>query len=496
MSTKSKEILTEEAKRPSNERSGQIIKDFILFWNSKEDTNSISILSNSAQRSNKLLEFHFGKSPTVNGKCKTSCTVCIDGIKIVTKLGKSKKKAKQHCADAAYTILKKRQPTSGCFHSINTVGQKRRSSDVAVGSKEMAKKTRLLIKENTSVEKVSCSSRQDHFDPPTRNLYPEIPKENLGHQLLKRMGWTGGGLGRQGNKGRVEPVMHAMIRRRQGLGVNLRKEPGWKLSNQLRNIHVEPSETSNFIQPSAVTTIKPVCNVQSSVTATIQPFAATTSKSVNIIQPSSATMKPVCNMPSATTTIQPASTPSKYVPNTIQPSFATPKPSTYTCKTSKSVIEKQLSHVTSKPIDVIDVDMVTVSGASKSVIDKQLSHVTSKPVDVIDVDMVTASGALKSVIDKQLSHVTSKPVDVIDVDMVTAPTNAIRNVKIETSVKSPLINIVLNFVKSSQKELRLSNLITRESRISLFRLCDAHGLQFQSFIKAKKRKIIISKPED
>ena len=137
-----------------------------------------------------------------------------------------------------------------------------------------------------------------------------------------------------------------------------------------------------------------------------------------------------------------------------------------------------------------------MSGASKSVINKQLSHVTSKPVDVIDVDMVTVSGASKSVIDKQLSHITSKPVDVIDVDMVTAPTNAIRNAKIGTSVKSSLLNTVLKFLKSSQKELRLSDLLTKESRISLFRLCDARGLQFQSFIKAKKRRIIISKPED
>ena len=511
--------------------SEQIIENFTLYWNSKEDTNSISILDTSAELSKKLLEFRFGKFSMVNGEflhgdadvqgeIEHSCTVCIDGIKIVTQLGKSKKIAKQHCADAAYTILKERQPSVDISVSISTVGQKRQSSDVAVGSKEMAKNPTFFIKENTSVEKVCCPSGQDQLSPPTTNLYPEIPKENLGHQLLKRMGWNGGGLGREGNEGRVEPIMHGMIRRRQGLGVELRKQPGWKQSAVTTN-----NPVSNFVQPSSATTIRPVCNVQSSMTATIQPFAAIPSKSVNIIQLSSATMKPLCSiMPSATTTIQPAYKTSQSVIDVdmlFQPTstnLASNGAAPHSPLMSNKLVFKPkttVSPVPSKPVasnvkvslpipsnSVRNMATSTqsvrngMSGASKSVINKQLSHVTSKPVDVIDVDMVTVSGASKSVIDKQLSHITSKPVDVIDVDMVTAPTNAIRNAKIGTSVKSSLLNTVLKFLKSSQKELRLSDLLTKESRISLFRLCDARGLQFQSFIKAKKRRIIISKPED
>ena len=665
-STRSKDVLPEEAKRPEDKHNGQIIKDFTLYRNSKKDTNSICILNNSAQRSKKLLKFHFGTQGPVEGLGEVhSCTVCIDGIEIVTQLGKSTKMAKQRCADAAYKILKERQPSvdtlkenkknskknskknaqasqeklpalkitkikitkdsNGRTRSISTqrnnetsvataVGQKRRSSDVVVGFKETAKKTRLFIKENTSVEKVSCSSGQDHFDPPTRNLYPEIPKENLGHQLLKRMGWTGGGLGRQGNEGCVEPVMHAMIRRRQGLGVELKKQPGWKMNNQVGNI--EPSETTKSvssqstskqlvcepfsaitisdqvlsnttsqsscnIQPSSVTTIKPVCNVKSSVTTPIQPFATTTSKYVNTIQPSfptprlsvsntnqpsavttnksvsnfvkplaEVTMKPVCNiMASATTTIQPAyktsqsvldvnmlfkptstnlasngtaphsplmsnqlvfkpktavsPVPSKPIASNVKASLPIPSNSvrnmlfqpTSTNLASNDAAphsplmsnqlvfkpETTVSPVPSKPA-------ASNVKASLPIPSNSVRNMLLQPTSTQSARNGVMSGASKSVIDKQLSHVTSKLDDVIE--------NAIRNVKIETSVKSALLNTVLNFLKSSQKELRLSDLLTRESRFSLFRLCDTHGLQFQSFIKAKKRSILISKPED
>ena len=601
-STSSKEVLPEEAKRPADKPSGRIVEDFTLYWNSKKDTNSILILNNSAQRSKKLLKFHFGKCLITHGLIEGevhSCTVCIDGIEIVTQLGKSTKMAKQRCADAAYKILKERQPTvdtlkglkknrkkkgqasqeklpalkstkikitkdsNGRTRSISTVGQKRQSSDVAVGLKETAKKSKLFIKENTSVEKVSCSSGQDQLSPPTTNLYPEIPKENLGHQLLKRMGWNGGGLGRQGNEGCVEPVMHAMIRRRQGLGVELGKQPGRKMSNQVSNQvrNIEPSETtksvssqstskqpicepfsaitiakllSNIksstatsqsscnIEPSAVTAIKPVCNVKSSATAPIQPFVTTTSKYVNIIQPSfptprlsvgninqpsavttnklvsnsvkplaEATMKPVCNiMPSATTTIQPAHKTSQLVID-VDMLFKVKPTSTNLASNGAAphlpLMSNQLvfkpkttvSPVPSKPV-------ASNVKASLPILSNSVRNMLFQPTSTPSVRN-GMSGASKSLIDKlQLSHVTSKPV--IE--------NAIRNVKIETSVQRSLLNTVLNFLKSSQKELRLSDLLTRESRFSLFRLCDAHGLQFQSFIKAKKRSIIISKPED
>ena len=50
-----------------------------------------------------------------------------------------------------------------------------------------------------------------------------IPDDNVGNRLLRKMGWAGGGVGAEGNKGKAEPVAVTMaahtIIRREGLGL-------------------------------------------------------------------------------------------------------------------------------------------------------------------------------------------------------------------------------------------------------------------------------------
>jgi len=45
-----------------------------------------------------------------------------------------------------------------------------------------------------------------------------IPDSNVGNQLLKKMGWTGGGVGRGDNRGIEEPVSLVAVVNRAGLG--------------------------------------------------------------------------------------------------------------------------------------------------------------------------------------------------------------------------------------------------------------------------------------
>jgi len=45
-----------------------------------------------------------------------------------------------------------------------------------------------------------------------------IPDSNVGSQLLKKMGWTGGGVGRDDNRGIEEPVSLVAVVNRAGLG--------------------------------------------------------------------------------------------------------------------------------------------------------------------------------------------------------------------------------------------------------------------------------------
>jgi G-patch domain/R3H domain len=46
----------------------------------------------------------------------------------------------------------------------------------------------------------------------------KIPESNVGSLLLKKMGWSGGGIGKNGNQGIEEPVSVAAVINRAGLG--------------------------------------------------------------------------------------------------------------------------------------------------------------------------------------------------------------------------------------------------------------------------------------
>ena len=55
--------------------------------------------------------------------------------------------------------------------------------------------------------------------------FPKIPESNLGYQLLQKLGWKGGGLGREGNLGVEEPIVVNKCIGRQGLGIKDVREP-------------------------------------------------------------------------------------------------------------------------------------------------------------------------------------------------------------------------------------------------------------------------------
>lgn len=64
------------------------------------------------------------------------------------------------------------------------------------------------------------------------SLHKEIKEDNIGNQLLRKMGWTGGGLGREG-EGIAEPIRVKEQFTREGLGMDMNR-PGSQLTK--RNI--------------------------------------------------------------------------------------------------------------------------------------------------------------------------------------------------------------------------------------------------------------------
>ncbi len=65
------------------------------------------------------------------------------------------------------------------------------------------------------------------------SMRQEIKEDNIGNQLLRKMGWTGGGLGREGD-GIAEPIKVKEQFTREGLGMDMNRQ-----SNQLIKRDIE-----------------------------------------------------------------------------------------------------------------------------------------------------------------------------------------------------------------------------------------------------------------
>ena len=73
----------------------------------------------------------------------------------------------------------------------------------------------------------------------------QIPESNIGCQMLRRMGWTGGGLGKGERKGIVEPIVVNPVHERHGIGMPHDYQPS---TSKWKKRKVQPVITHKFIQ--------------------------------------------------------------------------------------------------------------------------------------------------------------------------------------------------------------------------------------------------------
>ena len=202
--------IQKDVKRKQEEaKKKAIIKDFILYVrdSSGEEQNPIGLLYGNAQRAKKAIEF---QELGLNEKHSFSCAVVIDDILVATGEGMTKKDAKRNCAERAVQILRKSQP---------------------------------VVDELKSHEKAHVIERNQLADG--KNIEPpKIPESNLGSRMLRKMGWTGGGVGREGNKGRADPIMVCGVQERRGLGQNSCETEVNKMSvkNTIQNFMMDSSK--------------------------------------------------------------------------------------------------------------------------------------------------------------------------------------------------------------------------------------------------------------
>ncbi|XP_030065838.1 NF-kappa-B-repressing factor [Microcaecilia unicolor] len=168
----------------ANSNKRKDLKDLVVYENS---TNSVCTLNDTAQFNKITVEYVFERLTDLQWKCK----VFLEN-QFVAEAIDLKKNVKHIAAEEAVRILKRTQPTV-----INNL-KKSSPTDEAI--------SRNQIRGRSAEE----SYRQ------------RIKEDNIGNQLLRKMGWTGGGLGKEG-EGIAEPISVKEQFSREGLGLDQEK---------------------------------------------------------------------------------------------------------------------------------------------------------------------------------------------------------------------------------------------------------------------------------
>jgi hypothetical protein len=197
--TRAMDIPAEIKRKQDEGNKKQLIKGLTLYVrDSAGPENPICLLHGNAQRAKMTIEFQ--ELGLKDGFF--SCAVVINDILVATGQASTKKDAKRTCAEQAVKILRACQPVVD----------------------------ELLLHQKAQVVE------KDHLASGKKVDAPRISENNLGNQMLRKMGWTGGGLGSQG-KGRADPVLVDETQGRQGLGKDVTDDGVNKVSvkNTVRN---------------------------------------------------------------------------------------------------------------------------------------------------------------------------------------------------------------------------------------------------------------------
>ncbi|XP_068107193.1 NF-kappa-B-repressing factor [Hyperolius riggenbachi] len=159
--------------------SARELKDLVIYENA---ANPVCTLNDTAQFNKVNIEYVFERAVGLNWKCK----VFMEQKFIAEAVG-LKKTVKQEAAEAAVNVLKKTQP-------------------VVVNNLKKGP-----VEDAISRNQIRGVSNNEAYKQ-------QIKEDNIGNQLLRKMGWTGGGLGKEG-EGIAEPIAVKEQFNREGLGL-------------------------------------------------------------------------------------------------------------------------------------------------------------------------------------------------------------------------------------------------------------------------------------
>jgi len=170
------------------------LSELVILENSD---NAICIINDTAQFNKVSAEYKFQVMPDHRWRCE----VYLEGQYVAAGLG-PKKTVKHIAAEEALATLRQTQ---------------------AVVKSNLRKEG---YADALSRNQILARSGEDA-------MQQEIKEDNIGNQLLRKMGWTGGGLGREG-EGIAEPIRVKEQFTREGLGMDMSRSPGAMLTK--RNI--------------------------------------------------------------------------------------------------------------------------------------------------------------------------------------------------------------------------------------------------------------------
>ena len=169
-----------------------------LIMENKTVNNAIAVLRRSADINKVSVKYAFWPDPK-----GMACQIRLNGEPIMLSIAETKSMAKTAVSEKALLWLKQR-----CWTIV--VKQAADSDNIDVTREEIM----------GEIEK--------QFKP--------IPSDNVGNQLLRKMGWKGGGIGAEGNKGIEDPITVNQVIDRQGLGCHSSSGVSTKFNTYVREI--------------------------------------------------------------------------------------------------------------------------------------------------------------------------------------------------------------------------------------------------------------------
>lgn len=190
----------------------EVLAEFVVM--EQVTANAVTTLQLSASMCHYELSYEFLDLPDR----KSCCKVSLNGNVLADFVGESEVSSKLEAAEVALKMLKE-----NCYTVVYKQMEERDAND------------------SVQREAVIGDALQKQA----------IPESNLGNRLLKKIGWTGGGLGKQGNVGIVEPVSLESVINREGLGLSamkgIPKDFPQKISNIIQEyMHSEKQEDLVF----------------------------------------------------------------------------------------------------------------------------------------------------------------------------------------------------------------------------------------------------------